>query len=575
MKAIQCFKPQKSSTTRIGKNSFVLAVISILAIAATLSAQTPPPAPTGLSVQNINESSATLSWGAVTGASNYRIQFRIVSFEFGTSLSSTTSKTLTGLRPSTEYEFQVQARFSTGTSTDYSEIARFTTAPLQVPTGLSAQNITPISATLSWGSITGATLYKVEYRVLSGVFTQVSVSTTSHAITGLIPATEYEFKVTALAGGNVTSSTSSLTRFTTAPPAAPTGLSATNITSTGATLTWAAVPGARSYKAEYHSNSNGFSGVFTTVLSSTTSKAITGLNQNLTYEFRVQAIYDPGPDSPYSDFVSFRTPGPPPPSAPTGLSASNITSTSVTLSWGAVDGASKYFVSFLLPNGGARVAITTATSQTITDLTPATEYNFKVSAAVGVTSTDFSSPVKITTLPTIPTGLSVQNISATGATLTWGAVAGATSYAVQYRVLSGAFSGLTATTNSQVITGLRSSSDYEFKVKAVAGTSSSSFSSLQNFRTSPPCTAPGGLNAILTPTSVTLSWRSGSAASSYVIQFGPKGSSVSSTTTSTTNSKILPLSGIHGRTTIEWKVKSVCSTRDESAFSASSFFTTP
>ncbi len=67
----------------------------------------------------------------------------------------------------------------------------------------------------------------------------------------------------------------------------PTGLSASNLTSTTATLNWLAVEGASSYNIQYRQvgTTN-----FTTTTSATTSKAITGLTPLTTYEFQVQAV---------------------------------------------------------------------------------------------------------------------------------------------------------------------------------------------------------------------------------------------------------------------------------------------
>jgi hypothetical protein len=67
----------------------------------------------------------------------------------------------------------------------------------------------------------------------------------------------------------------------------PTGLTASNLTSTTATLNWLAVEGASSYNIQYRKVGTT---TFTTTTSSTLSKAITGLAPLTSYEFQVQAV---------------------------------------------------------------------------------------------------------------------------------------------------------------------------------------------------------------------------------------------------------------------------------------------
>ncbi|OFY70018.1 MAG: hypothetical protein A3G23_01175 [Bacteroidetes bacterium RIFCSPLOWO2_12_FULL_37_12] len=67
----------------------------------------------------------------------------------------------------------------------------------------------------------------------------------------------------------------------------PTGLSASSITSSSATLNWSAATGAVSYSIRYRING---SATWTTTTSTTTSKGITGLTASTTYEFQVSTV---------------------------------------------------------------------------------------------------------------------------------------------------------------------------------------------------------------------------------------------------------------------------------------------
>ncbi|MCS6991523.1 MAG: M43 family zinc metalloprotease [Chitinophagales bacterium] len=84
--------------------------------------------PTGVTASSITSSSATISWGAVSGASSYNVQYKPSSSSTWTTISSSsTSVTLTGLTASTTYNVQVQAVCSGGSSA-YSSQVSFTTS---------------------------------------------------------------------------------------------------------------------------------------------------------------------------------------------------------------------------------------------------------------------------------------------------------------------------------------------------------------------------------------------------------------------------------------------------------------
>lgn len=90
--------------------------------------------PTGLSVSSIGQTSATLSWGAVTGASNgYNVRYRQTGTSSWTTTStSNTSLNVTGLTAGTQYEFQVQTKCASNNSS-YSSSTTFTTQSGSVP----------------------------------------------------------------------------------------------------------------------------------------------------------------------------------------------------------------------------------------------------------------------------------------------------------------------------------------------------------------------------------------------------------------------------------------------------------
>ncbi|MER6560820.1 glycoside hydrolase family 18 protein [Streptomyces sp. NPDC001027] len=93
-------------------------------------------------------------------------------------------------------------------------------------------------------------------------------------------------------------------------------------------------------------------------------------------------------------------PAPTIPSAPAGLTVSGTTSSSVSLAWNAVSGASGYRVY----RAGTQVAAATGTSATVTGLAASTSYGFQVTAVNAAGESARSATVTGTTAPTGDTG---------------------------------------------------------------------------------------------------------------------------------------------------------------------------
>jgi hypothetical protein len=83
--------------------------------------------PSGLNATSVASSSATLNWSAVSGATSYAIQYKPTSSSTWISTSSATnSKSISGLSPTTTYQFQIKTICSAGSSA-YSTAASFIT----------------------------------------------------------------------------------------------------------------------------------------------------------------------------------------------------------------------------------------------------------------------------------------------------------------------------------------------------------------------------------------------------------------------------------------------------------------
>lgn len=92
-------------------------------------------APSGFTLSHITTTTATVSWKAVSGATNYKLQYRVKGTSTWTMLSTNaTSKTITGLSPSTIYQYKMKSVCGTVSSL-YSAINTFTTVTtFNVPT---------------------------------------------------------------------------------------------------------------------------------------------------------------------------------------------------------------------------------------------------------------------------------------------------------------------------------------------------------------------------------------------------------------------------------------------------------
>ncbi len=212
--------------------------------------------------------------------------------------------------------------------------------------------------------------------------------------------------------------------FTTIIGAAPScgtvsGLAASAITNTTATVSWTALGGALNYDVDYKLNS---SGTWINAATATTSLsvALSGLTQGSLYDYRVRANCT-GATGAYAQ-AQFTTTSPASCNAPAGLASSAVTASSATVSWGAVSGAANYDVDYKLNSSGTWINAATATASTsvgLSGLTASSLYDWRVRAnctAVGLSSTYTQAQFTTTAVTTCPGPLDVStNGTATGA----------------------------------------------------------------------------------------------------------------------------------------------------------------
>ena len=155
---------------------------------------------TGLTSSAITNTTATVSWNAVANAVSYAVDYKLNTSGTWTSFSTAqtgTSANLTGLTQGSLYDWRVQATCSGGSGNFVS--AQFTTtAPCSAPAGLASSAITSSGATVSWGAVSGALNYDVDYKLASSgtwINSITATTSTSRSISGLTASSLYDWRV--------------------------------------------------------------------------------------------------------------------------------------------------------------------------------------------------------------------------------------------------------------------------------------------------------------------------------------------------------------------------------------------
>lgn len=271
-----------------------------------------------------------------------------------------------------------------------------------------------------------------------------------------------------------------------------TSLAASAVTTNSATVSWAAVSGATSYAVDYKLNS---SSTWTSAATATTATSVnlSGLTDGSLYDWRVIATCTAGTGAAATAQFTTQVVC----VAPGGLT-SNPGATTATVSWAAVNGATSYAVDYKLNSSSTWTSFSTAqtgTSASLTGLTASSLYDWRVSATCpsGITSAT-EAQFTTTAVPVCdaPTGLSSSAVTSNSATVSWTAVSGAQSYAVDYKLNSSStwISAATATTATSVnLSGLTAGSLYDYRVSTNCGTNGTSTFTAAQFTTSaaPSC----------------------------------------------------------------------------------------
>ncbi len=445
-----------------------------------------PTAPTGLSASNTTSTSTTLSWTASTdnvAVSGYDV-YQNASF-IGS--SSTTSYNVSGLSSSTSYSFYVIAKDAAGNQSTASNTVNVTTNA-----GSGGGNATDL---LISEYIEGSSNNKaLEIANFTGSAVDLSAYDLRKATNGSGSfGSTYQLTGT-LADGDVfvIANSSSVAAIT----------SVADVTTGSGIVTFNGNDAIALYK----------NGTQIDLIGDPNSSA--NFAQNVTIR-RKSSVTSPNTTYTVAEWDSFATDtfdglgshtmdtgsggDTEAPSTPTSLSTSNITETTLSLSWNASTdnvGVTGYDVY----QGGSFIGSTATTSYSVTGLTVVTSYSFTVKAkdAAGNQSADSNAANATTvdlTAPSAPSALAGSNVTETSVDLTWTASSDNVAVA-SYDVYQNATFLANTSGTSYNVTGLAASTSYSFYViaKDAAGNVSSA-SNTENVTTNDPL--PGGTTSDL------------------------------------------------------------------------------
>lgn len=310
---------------------------------------------------------------------------------------------------------------------------------LPVRTFAATTAVTNNGATLSWTAPAGATSYNVQYRIPGSCdWTNYSgnpVSAGTATFTGLVANTSYQVQVQALndvgqamyshipnlAGtGNGYTTTGS---FTTAfmCPSTITGLASSAITPDTSTISWTAPAAPPGSGYEYYYSTSSTAPAITaspsgSVGAGVTTANISGLTPSTQYYYWVRSNCNGTDKGAWSSSANFTTLGLCPTVTAPASNASGV-STTPTITWSVINGATGYKLKIGTTSGGTdimnNVDVGNVTSHTLsTTLNYSTKYYYTVNAytptstSASCTERSFTTVCAAENLPTISQGFS-------------------------------------------------------------------------------------------------------------------------------------------------------------------------
>ncbi len=541
------------------RNSFVLRR-GLVAAAAALTVincstndvgtapTTLPPVPLGVSASAL-WGQVTVSWDENAGAVTNNVYWSTtagVTPQTGTKVTGASDPFIqTGLANGSTYYYVVTSTNVNGESGPSTEVSATpaTTLKTAAPLGVKAAP-GPMMDTVKWSAVPGATSYNVYWSNTAGINIDSAASyafkisnpspTYIHAL--LTNGTTYYYVVTAVNANGESDQSAEVSATPGASPALPLNVKAKPGNASD-TVTWTKDTSFTNHGGSYFVYRGTATGVTTTTgtknAAAQTPYVDTATNGK-TYYYIVTAVKGGVQSATASPEVN-ATPAAPL-AAPAGVAGAIASPTSATISWTAVTGAAGYNV-YWSTNPGLTVANDTnpvnkvavaASPATISGLTTGTTYYFIVTDTIlspAVTGQGIESKASSTVsvipnaVPVAPTGVTAKP-AVVSDTITWTAVANATSYNIYWSATTGV-----TTANGTKIAGaakpyalgpLTNGVPYYFIVTAVNSAGEGPASGQVTATPAAAAAAPVA-TAVLGDTKNTISWPAVTGAAGYNI----------------------------------------------------------
>ena len=393
-----------------------------------------PADPSNLSFTGITASSLTLNWNDNSGNETGFEIYRSLNSLFGYSLVTTTAPGAesyqdNGLNDNTQYFYRIRATGTGGNSPYLTGDATTLLAAPAAPSGLGFTDITNSSIRLSWtdNSDNEAGFEILRSTSSGGPYSSVATVTagvTTYNNTGLNDNTQYFYRVSAYNIGGSSSYISGNATTLPNPPSTPSNLAFADVTTNSIRLNW----------RDRSNNEDGFEirrstspgGPFlqvATVGANVETYNDVGLTGNTRYYYQLYA-YNTGGYSGFDEGNEITLMNAP--DAPTNLTFSNITESSIRLNWtDNSNNESGFEIRRALSSGGTYNLITTTVPNAVlyTDngLEDNTQYFYRVNAINDGGASSFVSG-SATTLLAPPVAPSLPQATATNVCtvqLTW------------------------------------------------------------------------------------------------------------------------------------------------------------
>ena len=512
---------------------------------ASRSTITLPAAPAAPTFSSVGPFTLNVNWGLVTGATTYRLERAPDAAGVAgawTEIASVTTSPYSPyadsqLSPNTRYWYRLRAANASGNGA-YSPERSVMTLP-GTPEKPTFSSVTKTSITVSWTAPAGgAASYELQRAPTANGTWMTAVSGTAaltFADANLTAGTTYFYRVRAANADGGYGAWSPVASTWTVPEAPGTpwfnGVSTVSLT-----VNWDPIPGAMIYQVERSPDVSGApqpgGWVVRATLSGDTYYNDVG-TANTVYWYRVRAVNDGGPGD-YSPAASVATLA----NAPGQPTFSNVTQTSVTVSWTAPSGGA---VGYVIERAPAQVGPfapiqsgVTALSWADTPLSAGTTYWYRIRATNSASATGSPSlAASVTTVPAPPSGApgapTFSAIAATSVAIAWTDTSGATSYRLERAPDASSAPGAwtviaTVSVKSYTDRSLAANTRYWYRVRGATAGGDGTYSAESFVITAPNAPGTPSLTSIGT-TSIGLAWTepAGSAAG-YELERGTSAS---------------------------------------------------